>query len=72
MFCILFIFMVENTVDNSIESKPNIVASSIEFQTIYCLTSVILKPNIVKTFFDVKQNVDFKDNIVGSDVKMSI
>ena len=27
-----------------------------------------LKPNIVKTFFDVKQNDDFKDNIVGFDV----
>jgi len=66
MFCYLFIVMVEHSVHNFVESKPNIVEFSNELKISIFEASVELKPNIVKASVDLKSNVDSKDNIVDT------
>lgn len=68
MFCYLFIIMVEYPVDNSIESKLNIVESSDEFILSIVEASVELKPNIIETYVDLKSDVAYKENMFDHNV----
>lgn len=52
MLCCLLIFMVENVVDNLVESKPSIVDSSVELKLSKVKSSIDAK--LVKLMFILK------------------
>ena len=76
IICCLLLVLVENTVDNSNESKPANVESSVELKPPKVEASVDVKPNILKTFVDVKPYlvgfVDVKPLVSFTNVKPSL
>ena len=68
--------MVENVVDNSNESKPANVESSVKLKVPKVEASVDVKPNILKTFVVVKPYligfVDVKPLVCFTNVKPSL
>jgi hypothetical protein len=69
MFCCLLIVMVENVVNNYVESKSSDVESFVELKSYMVKAFIDVKPNDVEAFVNLKPSlvgsVDVKHSLVG-------